>query len=51
LLMMQSSHTLVATWTGVKGVRLSRIFMFPIKSADLPNAKPHAACRPVSFRA
>lgn len=51
LLMMQSSHTLGATWTGAKGVRLSRIFMFPVKSAGHPNAKSHAAWRPVSFRA
>lgn len=48
---MQSSHTLGATWTGAKGVRLSRIFMFPVKPADLPKVKPHAACRLLGVRA
>ena len=32
---MQSSSTLGAIWTSANGVRLSRVFMFPVKSADL----------------
>ena len=50
-LLVQSSHTVGVIWTGAKGVRLSRIFMFPVKSADLPNIRPHAAWRSISARA